>query len=877
MNTYFEVFPWSKNLETGIAQIDGQHQELVKLLNLLAAHLADRSNSIELQHVFKRLIDYSDFHFSCEEALWQKHFKEDDWYLNHHHTHQSFIQKIAELQIEAKTKAIDEILGSVLGFLTHWLAYHILDTDKRMAKVLQGLEKGYSLEIAKQHADHEMSGAMKTLIDTVLNMYDSLSARTMELLREKSERIRAEEALKTSEKRWQFLLDESGDEIWDWNIINDEIYTSADTLNFLELISDNAQQKVRAHIHPDDRIRFDESLQAHLDGETLMFTNEHRVIHPNNTWAWMLTRGKVISRDAQGAPLHMIGTHTNVTDREMAILVFNNSREGMMITDRDNHIITVNPAYTKITGYKPEELVGQNPNILSSGKHDKSFYQNMWEQIRHTGIWSGEIWNRHKNGELYLEWLNINSIYEPNGAIHYRIAIFSDITHQKQNENLVWKQANFDALTGLPNRNMLTEQIRQQVQKNQINGLSMALLIVDLDRFREINNVHGHIAGDFVIMNIAQRLQNCVRDKDTVARMGGGEFAIILTELNEINLADRVAQSILDSLTAPLYLEKETVYLSASIGITLFPDDAEDAATLIKNAEQSMYKSKHEGRNRYCYFTKLIQDEAQVRALFTHNLYSAIQSDQFVLHYQPIIELSTGEIHKAEALIRWQHPELGMISPGAFIPIAEETGLIIDIGNWVFYTTTQQLQKWREKFDLDFQISINSSPVQFYNEIKHDSHNAWFEHMIQIGLPSNSIAIEVTEGLMLKNNQSVSDQLNEFRENGFQLSLDDFGTGYSSLSYLHKYNFDYIKIDQSFVRDMTENSSQLVLCEAIIVMAHKLGLKVIAEGIETAEQRDLLIKAGCDYGQGYFLSYPIPIDEFELLLASSNNSTSKKQ
>ena len=807
--------------------------------------------------------------------IWKSYFKEDPWYQNHHQTHLSFIKKINELQSQAGTKSLDETLADILGFLTQWLAYHILDTDKRMAKAVQGLENGHTLDSAKAQANLEMSVAMKTLIDTVLNMYDSLSTRTIELLREKSERIRAETALKASEQRWQFLLDQSGDELWDWNITNDEVYKSSGSVNFLDLISNKTDKQNTAIIHPDDLTRFDEGLQAHLDGNTTLFTNEHRVINSDKSWSWMFTRGKVIQRDDQGSALHMIGTHTNITDREMALIVFNNSHEGMLITDRDNLIISVNPAYTKITGYTAEELIGKDPKVLSSGKQDKAFYQNMWEQLNHMGHWSGEIWNRHKTGELFLEWLSINSIYEPNGAIHYRIAIFSDITNQKHNESLIWQQANFDALTGLPNRNMLMERIHQQLQKNQLSGLSMALLIVDLDRFREINNVHGHVAGDFVIKVIAQRLQSCVRDIDTVARMGGGEFAIILNNLDEIGLADRVAQSVLDSLTAPLYLEKETIYQSASIGITVSPADGADAATLIKNAEQSMYKSKHEGRNRYCYFTKLIQDEAQVRALFTHNLYKAIQADQFVIHYQPILELTTGAIHKAEALIRWQHPELGMISPGSFIPIAEETGLIVDIGNWVFYTTTQQLKKWRKTFDVDFQISINSSPVQFYNEIKHDSHHAWFKHMDKLGLPSNSITIEVTEGLMLKNNQSVSDQLNEFRENGFQLSLDDFGTGYSSLSYLHKYHFDYIKIDQSFVRDMTETSSQLVLCEAIIVMAHKLGLKVIAEGIETAEQRDLLIKAGCDYGQGYYLSYPIPIDEFELLLAKNNQSSNK--
>ncbi|MCX7084669.1 MAG: bacteriohemerythrin [Methylococcales bacterium] len=869
MNIFFEVFPWSKNLETGIDLIDEQHQKLVMLLNLLAAHLADRSNPVDLDHIFKELVSYTDYHFKCEEDIWLKYFKDDPWFKNHHHTHESFIQKISELKEEVKTKPIDEVLGGILGFLTHWLAYHILDTDKRMAKVVQALDAGYPLDIAKNQADNEMSGAMKTLIDTVLNMYDSLSSRTMDLLREKSERIRAEEALKESEQRWKFLLDESGDEVWDWNISEGYVYRSNDYISLPNLIPELPEKKGVASIHPEDLLRFKEGLQKHLDGKSDIFTNEHRIIHDNGNWSWVLTRGKVISRDSHGTALHMMGTHTNITEREMASMVFNNTNEGMLITDKNNNIISVNPAYTKITGYTSAELAGKNPNILSSGKHDKSFYQSMWKEISLTGIWSGEIWNKHKNGELFLERLNINTITEPNGSVHYRIGIFSDITHQKNNEKLVWQQSNFDALTGLANRNMLIERIQYNAKRSQNTHESMALLIIDLDRFRELNNVHGHSAGDFVIINMAQRLKNCVQDKDTVARMNGGEFAIMLTDLNESNDATKVAQTILDSLSAPFYLDNETVYQSVSIGISIFPDDADDADSLIKNAEQSMYAAKLQGRNRYRFFTRLIRDEAQTKAHFAYNLHKAIQSEQFIIHYQPIVDLSSGAIHKAEALIRWQHPQLGLISPATFIPIAEETGLIVEIGNWVFYKTTEQLCKWREQHDENFQISINKSPLQFYSETGVKSHSNWIDHMNQLGLPGKSLVIEVTEGLMLENNPTVTEQLNEFRNIGFQLSLDDFGTGYSSLSYLHKFDFDYLKIDQSFVKGMTEDSSQHTLCEAIIVMAHKLGLKVIAEGIETEAQRDLMIKAGCDYGQGFLLSKPITAEEFELLLNKS--------
>jgi diguanylate cyclase (GGDEF)-like protein/PAS domain S-box-containing protein len=547
---------------------------------------------------------------------------------------------------------------------------------------------------------------------------------------------------------------------------------------------------------------------------------------------------------------------------QLALLIYQNSSEAMAVTGADGTVITINPAFTKFTGYTPDEVVGKNIKILSSGRQDKKFYQAMWRAINTTGFWQGEILNQRKNGEIYIEWLTINTVTNEDGSVHRRVAIFSDITNKKEADDLIWKQANFDMLTGLPNRSMFLDRLNQAIKRSlRVNHLPLALIFLDLDRFKEVNDTLGHNAGDNLLKEVAQRLLSCVRESDTVARLGGDEFVIILDKLDDLGSIERIAKNLLINLDEPFYLENEVAYISASIGITLFPNDAADVNELLKNADQAMYFSKNTGRNRYSYFTRPMEATAKNRMRLINDLHSALTEGQFSLYYQPIVDLSTGTIDKAEALIRWQHPQRGLVCPSEFIPIAEETGLINDIGGWVFHEAVRQVAIWRTSENSAFQISINKSPVQFLN--KNKTHADWISHLRTLDLPGQCIVVEITEGLLLDNNTSITGQLLGFRDAGMQVSLDDFGTGYSSLSYLQKFDIDYLKIDQSFVRNLSSNSSNMALCEAIIVMAHKLGIKVIAEGIETQEQRDLLTAARCDYGQGYLFSRPVPAVEFE--------------
>ena len=548
-------------------------------------------------------------------------------------------------------------------------------------------------------------------------------------------------------------------------------------------------------------------------------------------------------------------------------LVFRNSSEGMVVTNQDNLIIAVNPAFSKITGYSFEEVKGKNPRMFRSDRHDQAFYHAMWNAITATGQWQGEIWDKRKNGEIHAKWLTINTIRNKDGSIHRYMALFSDITEKKKSEELIWRQANFDTLTGLPNRDMFRDRLGQEVKKSIRAELPLALLLVDLDQFKEVNDTLGHAVGDLLLIEAARRISACVRESDTVARLGGDEFTIVISEISDTAHVEDVAQKIISKLAEPFHLGDEAVYISASIGITLYPNDSIDINALMKNADQAMYVAKNKGRNRFSYFTSLLQDSAQRRLRLTSDLRGALEAKQFSVHFQPIVALSTGRIHKAEALIRWNHAENGMVSPAVFIPLAEETGLINEIGDWVFKESARWAKHWSDRFATDFQVSVNKSPVQFRSGNQRLSSN-WSGHLRELGLPGKNMVIEITEGLLLNADAEVTDELLRLRDADIQVAIDDFGTGYSSLSYLKKFDIDYLKIDRSFVNNLETDANDMALSEAIIVMAHKLGLKVIAEGVETEGQRSLLAAAGCDYAQGYLFSKPVPPEEFEQLLVA---------
>ena len=463
-------------------------------------------------------------------------------------------------------------------------------------------------------------------------------------------------------------------------------------------------------------------------------------------------------------------------------------------------------------------------------------------------------------------WIDMSvAAIETESQVHpHHLCMIEDVTEKKKSEALIWQQANFDSLTQLPNRRMFHDRLEVEIAKSRREGLRTAILFIDLDHFKEVNDTLGHHQGDVLLVEASERIRACVRSTDTVARLGGDEFTVILSGLDESARSDVIAQKILDAMQAPFELGQEQAFVSASIGITLFPDDAEDVDDLLKHADQAMYAAKGAGRNRFSYFTPALQVAALNRMRLTNDLRGAIRGDQLRVYFQPIVHLRTGRIHKAEALVRWQHPQRGLVSPADFIALAESSGLIVDIGEWMFKESARWARRWRGEHHPDFQVSVNQSPLEFQRE--GQAYERWFAHMHDIGLEGAALVVEITEGLLLDASTGVTDKLLQLRDAGIQVALDDFGTGYSSLSYLKKFDIDYLKIDRSFTRNLAPHSSDMALSEAIIVMAHKLGLRVVAEGVETAGQRDLLLAAGCDYGQGYLFARPMPADEFDAML-----------
>ena len=432
----------------------------------------------------------------------------------------------------------------------------------------------------------------------------------------------------------------------------------------------------------------------------------------------------------------------------------------------------------------------------------------------------------------------------------------------------LWKRANFDVLTQLPNRDMFRDRLSQEIKKSDRTGQPLALMLIDLDQFKEVNDTLGHDMGDILLQEAARRILNCVRESDTVARLGGDEFTVVLSQLANASHAEDIAQKIIKRLSEPFTLNLEVAHISASLGITLYPVDALDIDSMMRNADQAMYVAKNNGRNRYSHFTASLQETAQKRLRLTNDLRTALAGQQFRLHFQPIVDLHTDRIHKAEALLRWQHPVRGMVSPAEFIPLAEETHLIVEIGVWIRREALIWCERWNNLNPDGFQISINKSPVEFMDDSDSDRVESFVKELSDHGLCGKNFVFEITEELLLNADSRINTKLMALRDAGIQVSIDDFGTGYSSLSYLKKLDIDYLKIDQSFVRNLERDSNDMALCEAIIVMAHKLGLKVIAEGVESLAQRDFLTRAGCDYGQGYLFSRPVPPEEFEAWLKS---------
>jgi len=622
-------------------------------------------------------------------------------------------------------------------------------------------------------------------------------------------------------------------------------------------------------IHPEDRdAMLAYSNQCHLEGLE-SYELEYRLIAKDGRIVWVRDLISVGKENETARWLR--GIMVDITHRKKIEEQIHKAEErfrkmfvaapiGLLLIDIESEEqIEMNPAYCSIIGRDSAEMQSLGWKGITH-PDDVAREQQLLENLKTGEIDSYEVEKRYLRPDGEVVWargqLTPISFHNENDAPLF-LAIVEDITQRKKFEEKIWHQANYDFLTGLPNRYMLQDRLRELIKKSRRDLEEFAILLIDLDGFKDVNDTLGHDKGDLLLIDAAARIRNCLHESDTVARLGGDEFVVIMSDFSDRSGIEIIAGRVIEHLSEPFRLGDELAYVSASIGITLFPDDGQVMLDLLKNADQAMYEAKRQGRSRTRYFTQNLHYLALNRMQLINDMREALKKDQFSLCYQPIFNLEDGLIYKTEALLRWQHPGRGMINPSEFILIAEESGLINEIGDWVFQQAVQQAADWQSRFATDIQISINTSPVQFENRVRI------CEYLQRWNLPGQVINIEITENLLMAPDPAVLDTLLEFRDAGIQVALDDFGTGYSSLAYLQKFDIDYLKIDRAFIQNLKPDSDDLALCAGIVAMAHTLGIEVIAEGIETLEQKNLLLEIGCGFGQGYFLGKPIPALELE--------------
>ncbi len=544
-----------------------------------------------------------------------------------------------------------------------------------------------------------------------------------------------------------------------------------------------------------------------------------------------------------------------------AMVVFNASSQGILTTDAAGVIRSVNPAFTEITGFRATDAIGRTPAFLKSGRHQPEFYRELWRQLKESGCWEGEIWNRRNNGEIFPEWLTITRVLDEDGEVAVYVGLFSDITRRKQQEYAIWRQANFDALTGLANRELQYDRLDQAIVHARRTGARVGLIFIDLDDFKTINDTLGHEVGDRVLVDVAQRLQRVVRAQDTVSRFGGDEFTIIVEDANRIEHIKRVGAKVVATLDDPFMLDNHTYYLSGSAGIAIFPEDGADVPTLMRHADIAMYSAKRSGKRRVCYFDNNMQQEADRSMRLESDLRRALHEEGFDLVFQPIVDAADGKVVGAEALLRWEHPEHGPIEPGRFVPIAEQCGLIVELGGWVIERALDAQSQWKESLGIDVPISVNVSGMQFRERGFNDAIGRALERH-----PGADLTLEVTESVLTNAPELLLETMQDLRTQGVGFALDGFGQGFSSISYLRRFPLQYVKIDREFISDYPGDQGDARLVEAIIGAAKSLDLKVVAIGVDDPAQLKALRVLGCDQIQGYLAGRPASADAFGQIL-----------
>ncbi len=670
--------------------------------------------------------------------------------------------------------------------------------------------------------------------------------------------------LREREERLQLALWATGERYWDYDLRTGRIHRlllegrgsgeshgmTGDVIAFDDLV------------HPDDRQSAVDRLQDYLQQRSRTFLAEVRIAGGDGNWIWVRARGRAVARDAAGNVLRIAGTALNITDtraadreRLIAAEVLRSMSEAVSVLDPHFIFISVNPAFERITGYGAGEIVGQNASILDSPQHDAAFYTYIRESILRKGRWSGEIWQRKKDGEEFLCSIESSCIYDSNGKLVRHVAVLNDITQQKRAEQELRYLANFDTLTNLPNRSLLSDRLSRAIVRAHREDSRIAVLFLDLDRFKDINDSLGHAAGDRILRAAAVRLQQTVGSHQTVARLGGDEFTVVLENLAAPEEADKTAREIIMAFEAPLLLDdRREIAISPSIGISLYPDNALVPTELLKQADTAMYQAKAAGRRTFMRYNDAMDVSIRQRATISSALRKVLDRGELRLVFQPRMSLASARITGVEALLRWHSDKHGEIAPADFIPMAEESGQILEIGEWVLREACLALHRWRQHGVDDLTVSVNVSVLQL---LRGDFPEVVRNVLTDIGMPPHSLELELTESVLMANAELTSAKLQTFRELGVSVAIDDFGTGYSSLAYLKRLPITTIKIDKAFIGDLTHDPEDAAITSTVITMAHSLGLNVVAEGVETEAQMQFLANHRCDEIQGFWLSPPL--------------------
>jgi diguanylate cyclase (GGDEF)-like protein/PAS domain S-box-containing protein len=745
------------------------------------------------------------------------------------------------------------------------------EVEQQIGRLLDGRQDYFQ---ALRHCTHAVTGKVTPVLCTTSRVAASGVRGPVALvcvLQDLSEMVGARNALTRSETMLRMALEGSGSGVWEWDAVQQKLNLSSGMSALLHYKGQDLTHDFDFYtrLHPDDADAVRSEIQQALEqGSILALTA--RLLCFDGLYRWFRARGQA-HRDVDGSLLRVSGLLTDQTAsreaderRRLAAAVVENTIEGVVVTDARSRILSVNPSFTRLLGFSEAEMLGQTPRMFKSGRHDKEFYDAMWASMHATGHWQGEIWNRRKNGEIFPERMSLSAVKDAAGMVTHYVCMFTDISDEKAREQQLEFLAHRDALTGLPNRSQFAIMLGDAVERAKAEQRGLAVMLLNIDRFKDVNDSYGHSVGDEVLKHIASQVQGALRCGDIIGRLAGDELCVVAPHLSGEKEAVEVAERLM-AAAAKAWITPDglSVVVSVSVGICLYPDHALTTEDLMQGAHAAVYGAKDRGSNAWCFFHEDMTQAARERLALEARLRRALALGHMRLFYQPQVDLRTGRLTGAEALLRWHDPEVGLISPARFIPVAESSGVIGPLGLWVLGEACRQGQAWREAGLPDLTIAVNVSLHQF---LLTDIAGETAQVLETSGFPAHLLELEITESALAEKPEEALAVLNRLRDLGLRLAIDDFGTGYSSLAHLKRFPLDLLKIDRGFIRDIPNSGDDMAISSSVIALGHAMGLKVLAEGVETQEQLSFLQDKGCDFFQGYFCSRPLPAEDFAQLL-----------